>query len=287
MTRPHLLLMLMINLLWGLNFVAVKWTLADFPPLLSALGRFLLVFLICLPWLKPRPGRMRPLLAVAGLGTLHFTLMFIALGLAESASAMAIIGQMGVPFATVMAVLFLGERIGWRRTLGIAMAFAGVVIIKYEPGGAAAAPVLAMLGSSLVYAVATIGMRRLAGVKPLELQAWTGAVSLIPLAALSLALEGDPRPYLASAGLYAWVGVVYSAVASSVIAHAANFYLLQRYPVTIVAPFTLLVPLIAVAAGVIILGDVLSWGLVVGGLLSLSGVAVITLRALARARAQP
>jgi O-acetylserine/cysteine efflux transporter len=49
-------------------------------------------------------------------------------------ASVAIATQLGVPFTTLMSVLFLGEVIRWRRWLGIALAFAGVAVIGFQPG---------------------------------------------------------------------------------------------------------------------------------------------------------
>lgn len=286
MSLPHLGLVLMINLFWGFNFVGGKWVLTDMPPFWGVFFRFLLVLMICLPWLKLRRPNIRPLIIIGLLGAAHFAVMFLALDVSKSAGTMAIVSQLGVPFSTIMAVLFLNERIGWKRISGILLAFAGIVLIKFEPGGGGENTwaIIFMVMGTILFATVSIQMRKIRGVTPLELQAWTGLVSIIPLGLIALVREGSPVPYVMDGGWHSWVGVFYGAIFSSVIAHAANFYLLQRYPVTTVAPFTLLAPLIGVISGILVLGDPITSGLILGGLLTMSGVGVITLRSITRAK---
>lgn len=286
MSLPHLGFVLMINLFWGFNFVAAKWVLIDLPPFWSVFFRFLLVLTVCLPWLKPRREGVGLLILLSLLGGAHFAAIFMAMDVSKSAGTMAIASQLGVPFATILAVLFLKERIGWRRVSGILLAFAGIVLIKFEPGGGGenSWALIFIISATIIFAIISILMRQIRGVKPLELQAWTGLVSIIPLGLIAFLREGDPMPYVEAAGWLSWVSVIYGAVFSSVLAHAANFFLLQRYPVTTVAPFTLLAPLIGVVSSVIVLGDPITTGLVLGGLLTMSGVGVITLRSITRAK---
>jgi drug/metabolite transporter (DMT)-like permease len=65
---------------------------------------------------------------------------------------------------------------------------------------------------------------------------------------------------------------------ASVVAHTAYFAMIRRYPVTSVAPITVLTPLFSVLFSVLLLGDVLDMRMILGGLLTLSGVTVILIR---------
>src|ERR1044071_8840202 len=60
-------------------------------------------------------------------------LLFAGIFLTEDAATVAVATQMSVPFSTLMSVMFLGETIRWRRILGIVLAFAGIVIISFDP----------------------------------------------------------------------------------------------------------------------------------------------------------
>ncbi len=62
------------------------------------------------------------------------------------------------------------------------------------------------------------------------------------------------------------------------IGHGLNFYLLQRYPVTTVAPLTLLTQLVAIVGGLVVFDDVLKPGMIVGGILIFAGVAIVSYR---------
>ena len=75
-----------------------------------------------------------------------------------------------------------------------------------------------------------------------------------------------------------WGALVYAAVLSSLFAHTVYFFLVQRYPVTSIAPLTVLSPVFSVIFGVLLLGDALTPRITLGGVLMLLGVLIITLR---------
>lgn len=282
-------LVIVMNIAWGGNFVVSKFAVTELPPIFSAGVRFAVVALVCLPWLKPLYGRMKPVITLSLLmGFLHFALLFIALEMSNKISGMAIIAQLGVPISVIMAVVLLGERVGVYRIFGITLAFGGAVLLGFDPDIFKDLPAVSvMFVSVVIMSYCAILMRNLRGVAPLELQAWIGLSSFTPLFALSYIMEGDQWPLVLEASWIGWVAVVYSAVISSVFAHAINFFLIQRYPIATVAPYSLLAPVIGVLTSVWLLGDALTWQLVVGGTITLAGVLLITLRSAPKAKPAP
>ncbi len=119
----HFLLVVLVILIWGFNFAMVKIGLLDLPPLLLTSLRFLGVAVILVPFVKPPKGRFKDIIVISlVLGVAHFALMFNGLrGLDASTAAISI--QLQVPFASLLAAVFLKDKLGWRRALGMAIAF--------------------------------------------------------------------------------------------------------------------------------------------------------------------
>jgi O-acetylserine/cysteine efflux transporter len=194
-------------------------------------------------------------------------------------SSVAIGGQLGVPFATLLSVMLLGERIHWRRWLGIAMAFAGVVLIGFSPEVFSSwTGLLLIVIAAFIGAVGLVAIKRVRDLEPLELQAWLAWGSVPLLLPLSLLLEDGQLASLATAGVTGWSALLYSAVMASLVAHTSYFALIRRYPVSSVAPVTVLTPLFSVFFAVLLLGDTLDGRMLAGALLTLSGVTVILAR---------
>jgi O-acetylserine/cysteine efflux transporter len=278
--RRHLWQLVAINAVWGLNIVAVKLSADRFPPVFLTFLRVLIVGLAVWPWLRIRRGEMRWLLTAATCsGGLQFALMYSGVAVSGNMSSVALASQLGVPFATLLSVGFLGERIHWRRWLGIAMAFAGVAIIGFSPEVFhSRAGLLLIVVAAFIGAVGLVAIKRVHEVEPLELQAWLAWGSVPILLPLSLALEDGQVASLGTAGAVGWGALLYSAVLASLVAHTTYFAMIRRYPVTSVAPVTVLTPLFSVLFSVVLLGDVLDARMVAGGLLTLGGVTVILVR---------
>jgi O-acetylserine/cysteine efflux transporter len=290
MPLTHLLLVLLICLVWGGNFLTSAAALQHIPPILFTALRLLLVGVLLFPWLKAPAGGHWPRLVAICLctGALHFALSFWALQLADNLTSPAIIMQSYVPMTALLAVLFLGERVGWRTTLGIAVSFGGVLVLGFDPLVLQAPFALAlMLVSALFLAIGTVLMRGLSGVHPLALQAWSAAFGVPLLVVASLYIEGDPWIALNGSPWIGWAGVAYSALLASVLGHSLFFWLVQRYPVSQITPYLLLAPLFAIALGVLVWGDRPGLRLSIGGIMVLGGVLGIALRARSKARPVP
>jgi O-acetylserine/cysteine efflux transporter len=280
MRLPHFLFLMLINLAWGFNIVPTRWALEEMPPFTAAALRFVLVGLACLPWLKIVPGQGKMILGSAlATGVMMFSLNNIAFATAHNVSALAIAGQLGVPFSLIMAVLFLGERISWPRILGIVLAFAGVAWFSFDPRAFAdVMPLLLVAGASFFYALGTIFLRQIKDVHVLTIQAWVAVIAVPPLLLLSLVVEPGAIAELPDASTKAWLSVVFSAIASSIIGHAGLAWLLQRYSISLISPLTLIAPLLGVMFGVLVLETPLSAKMIQGGIVTLIGVLIITIR---------
>ncbi len=280
MRLSHLLLMVVINLAWGLNFIAAKYAIDEIPPVFAAGLRFVLVFVLLLPFIRLVKGKMRHMIATAlVIGALHFSILYYAISIADDISSVAIVTLTNVPFATLLAVIFLGERIGIFSIAGLVVAFSGVMILGFDPGALAhMEDLLLVMLAAFVYAVGANMMRTLSGVDVFNLQAWIGLLGMVSVLTLSYFLESGQLAALEAATWKAKGAVVFSAVASSIIGHGGIYYLLKRYPVTTITPLTLMSQVFAVIASVILLGEVLTAKMWLGGLLTFIGVGVIVFR---------
>lgn len=274
-------LVLLVNLIWGFNFVAAKVGVNELPPMLLTGIRFCAIGLVLAPLISRVPrDQIRPVLWIAlTAGLCHFGLLFIGIGLVGDVSSAAVAIQLNIPFVTILSVVILKESIRWRRIVGIVIAFAGVFVIGFDPRVFSYLDgLLLCVAAAFSMAVAMIIMRRLRGVGVFTLQAWMGLVTGPSMLLFSALFETGQGTAVANASLLAWAAVAYTAFGSSLIAHAANFRLLQRYPVTTTAPLMLLSPVLGIVFGVMLLGDALTWRMIGGSLMTLAGVGIIMLR---------
>lgn len=225
------------------------------------------------------PGQMKRVLAVSVFfGAVHFGFLYGGLKLAEDVSTVAVVAQAQFPFAVILAVLLLGERLSLLRIAGMVVAFGGIVVIGFDPRvfSYGTAVVLILL-ASLSLATGQVLIRGLKDVSGFTLQAWIAFLSAPSLLALSLLIESDHLGMMRTASWSAWANLVYAAIGSSLIGFAGMFYLLRRYPVSVVTPTFLLAPIFGIVFGVTLLGDVLTTRMMLGAALTFAGVLVVTL----------
>lgn len=276
----HLAFLILINLIWGYNLVASRIGVEHFPPIWFTAMRFALVALCLLPFLRIVRGQMNTLVvACLFSGALTFALLFSGLSLATSVSTVAIATQLGVPFNTLMSIVFLNEVVHWRRWLGITLSFAGILVMSFAPGVFQHWQGLALVVlSTFIGSMGLMAVKKLHGVKPMQLQAWMAALSAPVLCILSLSFESGQVEAIRSAGWQPWAALAFTALVASLVAHTGYYYLIQRYPVTSVSPLTVLSPIFGVIFCVTLLGDALTWRIVLGGIITLTGVFIVALR---------
>ena len=197
-------LLVAVCLAWALNLVVTRWTVIDggVPPLFFAAVRVGLLAIVLSPFLLPAPRQIGMMFLIAmGMAGIHFGLLFVGLALA-GASVAAVVGQLGVPFTTILSVILLGEKIGAYRAAGIVMSFGGVMIVLIDPAGFSLTfGILYLTLAALVGSVANILMKRIEPMPAMRLQAWIGLFSITPLLAMSLLTEtGQMTPIWRSTG---------------------------------------------------------------------------------------
>jgi O-acetylserine/cysteine efflux transporter len=279
-------LALIVCLVWAGNFLTSALALREVPPFLFSGLRMLLLALLLVAFVKPPPRAQWPrLIAVTMLnGALHFGTSLWALRMAGDLSSPAIVMQSYIPMSVLLAWWLLGERFAWRTGSAIALSFAGVLVLGFDPMVLDhPASLLMMLFSAFLIALGTVFMRGLSGVDAISLQGWTAILGIAPLLGISLMIEPGGFAALRGASMTVWGAVAYSAVFASLVGHTLFFRLVQRHPVVQVMPYLLLTPVFAVTLGILVWGDRPGPQLWLGGAMVLGGVLAIALRARAKA----
>jgi O-acetylserine/cysteine efflux transporter len=290
MPARDIALVLLICIAWAFNFLTSALAMREIPPFLFTALRFALLAVPLVFFLKrPAPGQWPRLIAIAlCVGVLHFGLSFSALRLAGDLSSPAIVMQSYIPMTALLAWWVLGERFAWRTGLAIAVSFAGVLVLGFDPLVLdQPASLLLMLVAAALLAIGTVLMKGLRGMDVFSQQGWTAVMSVLPLLAISAWLEPGAIARLPQASWVAWAGALYAAFLSSLLGHGLYYVLVQRHPVAQVTPWLLLVPVLAVALGIVFWGDRPGPRLWIGGVMVLGGVLIVALRAIAKSRTMP
>ena len=274
-----MLMAVAVAAIWGMGLVVAKAAMGHFPPILLMALRFALATL-CLVWFfRPPWPLLKDIFWVALISaTLQYSLTFTGLGGIDVSTA-AILVQLEVPFAILLAWMVFGDRIGPRQLGGLVLAFAGIVFMVGDPKLSSSSIHIALVvGGAFAWAVGQIMIKRLGKVGGFVLITWVAAMATPQLFIASWLLESDHIAAIRSASVEIWAAVGYLGVVMTAVAYAMWYRLLGLYPLSRVMPFLLLLPLISVAGGVFFLGESLTVKVIIGGICVLIGVTIINLR---------
>ncbi|MDV7338735.1 EamA family transporter [Terasakiella sp. A23] len=269
---------LCVVVIWGFNFAAIKLTVTEIPPLTLTVIRFGVTALILLPFFRLSLSQIKQVIPVAlVLGVGHFGLFFVGLRGADAATV-ALLLQLGVPFSSILAAIFFADKLGFKRSVGMALAFGGAGFLAGEPQGGTIIAIISVIVCAFCWAWANILIKRLKDIPPLAIMGWMGLLAIPFIAAMSYAWETDQIQAIENASLRAWVLLGYTILGSSVFAYHLWYSLIDRLDVNQIVPFTLLAPMIGVGAGVLLLGEPFTIYKILGALMTISGVGIILFR---------
>ena len=283
MRARDVLIAVLVAAAWGFTFVVIKVGLRDFPPLLFSALRFAVAALPLLwLWRQGPPAPWRYVLGIGlALGVGMFSLLFIGIDVGLPAGLASLIAQTQAFFTALLAALLLGDRPTPRQLAGMAVAAAGIWVIAGDIGGGGSLLGLVLvLGAALAWAVANILTKQAGAGNALKLVIWTSAVSVLPLLLLSWIFEGGGRMVSSVLGM-SWLGagaVLFQAAIATLAAFGAWSQLLARYPASLVAPFSLLVPVFGMSSTALLLGETVSAAKLAGAALVMVGLAVTVTR---------
>ncbi len=278
MPLSHLFVTLILILIWGVNFVVIQVALQELPPILLTFLRFFFAAFPAVFFFKP-PKTSWKLLFYYALSLIIFDFCFLFTGMyiGVSAGIASLTLQTQVFFTAILAVIFLKERMSTMQILGASIAFSGVVYVGFHTGGDVNIVGLLLVElAALSWAVGNLVSKKIGRVDMLSLVTWGSLISLPFLLGLSFLLESHLWSMqsvlnLSAKGIGALAYLVYPV---TLFGFAMWSWLLSRHPATVVAPFTLLIPIVGFSASALLLDEALPAWKIISGILVLVGLSI-------------
>ena len=286
LTGRDLAAALVVVLVWGVNFVVIKFALRDFSPFQLGVARFLFAALPLALIVKPPRIHWKWVVlygCLQGLG--QFGILFIALKVGMTAALASVLLQTQVFFTALFGFVLLQERASRPLQAGMLLAALGLgcFALNYVIPTAAAnsattlAGFLLTLSAAAMWAMSNIVARRVqqlsSDYSPVAFVVWSSAVAVLPFMALSLAFDAEAEKWhWLEARWSNWLAVAYLGWIATIVGYGLWTGLLKRHPANRVAPFGLGVPIVGLTTGMLVLGEVITpwqWAgiaLVVGAL---------------------
>jgi len=275
----ELLLAASVPLVWGIGFTLAKAGMNEFPPLFLMGLRFSLASLV-LVWFVTFPhGQLKQIFWISFVGsTLQYGLTFTGLSMIDASLAIIII-HLEVPFAVLLAALFLKDKPGRQRILGMLISIAGIVLIAGQPSlrGQMLAILLTTSGA-LMWAVGQIMVKRLENPPSgFALTAWIGVFSGPQMILGSFIIEESQLQSLVQASWIGWGVILYLALIMTALGYGIWYRVLSRNPVSKVMPVMLLLPVFTIISSMLLLGERPTPMIFFGGAVVIVGVFMIVL----------
>ena len=274
LTGRDLAAALIVVVLWGVNFVVMKFALRDFTPLQLGAARYVFAVLPLALFIRP-PKVPWKWVVLYGLfqGVGQFGFLFLALKVGMTAALASVLLQTQVFFTALFGFVLLHERASRPLQAGMLLAALGLscFALNYVNPDAAGANIsattvlglLLTLSAAAMWSMSNIVARRVQQVagdySPPAFVVWSSSVAILPFVALSGLFDAEAvRWQWMQARGSSWLAVAYLGWVATIVGYSLWTGLLKRHPANRVAPFSLGVPLVGLAAGMLVLGEVVS-----------------------------
>jgi drug/metabolite transporter (DMT)-like permease len=284
-----------VYVVWGSTYLAIRVMVETVPPLLGAGLRFLTAGLLMIGFLALRRGvravlpTRRQAVSALGIGLLlPGANAVVTIGEQDVPSGLAALLVAAVPLIVIVLRKSVGERITGVSLAGVFVGFVGVALLLLpgeQPDGASIAGMLAIVGAAVMWATGSFMSPRVD--LPRDPFVSTGWQMLLAGGAISLVgVVAGERVHASEFTLESMLAWLYLVLIGSIIAYSAYVWLLQNAPVSRVATYAYVNPVIAIVLGWLILDETITLLTLVGATVIVASVAVVV-RVEARRRPAP
>jgi len=274
-----------VVVLWGFNFVVIRWGIEDVDPVSMTVLRFLLISIPLIFFVK-KPEVSMKIVALYGIlfGGGIWGLVNLAVSLNTPAGAAALLLQMSVFLSVAAAFMFLGEKATMRKLIGIAIAFAGFVLVcLFRAGTVPLSGIGLVFLAALFWTLCNIIIKLAKPKNIVSFIVWSSLFVPIPIVMFSFGFS-----YIYDGGLSwnnslrlpgykGWLSIAFQAYVTTLFGYGMWTSLINKYGLSKIAPFSLLVPVSGMFLGWILYQEnypIMVWGgsaLIISGLFVLSG----------------
>ena len=277
MKTRDIFIALLVPVILGFGFVIAKPAMQYFPPYLLMGMRFTIPALILVWWFPLPKGLYFDLFKVSLIGsTLQYGLTYTGLNIIDASSAILLV-QLEVPFGIIIAFFLLKEIPTIKNIVGLVIAFIGVFILTGAPNlEGKYIGVLLTIAGAFTWALGAVMAKPLSKkIGAFALMTWLCVFSGPMLLLVSLVFDGNPMQYILYANFNSWLTVIFLGFFMQPVGYAAWYYVLKKYPVNKVMPVLLILPVTGLITSIFLLGEDPPKQVFMGGLVIISGVAMI------------
>lgn len=273
----YILLALIVVFIWGANFVVAEDAVSQIPPFLLVAIRYLVVAIFFLPFTR-RNGLPWKYIILVGFfyGVVQFSGLFLGLSLGVSSGVSATLIQSQALFTILLSTFLLNERFSRIQWLGLCAGVLGLILIAMSGDASAPLPgVICVILGGAGWACSNIVLKKAGKISAWTMTVWQ-SISVIPIMLiLSLIFESGKYSALTNISFNTISCILYISLLATGLGNFIWYYLIQQFGPTNTAPFSLLVPVIAIVTGWLVLGEKLTLTQILGIVSILIGLVLI------------
>ena len=289
MSFIHTLLALLVVIIWGVNFIFIKLGLDEFSPLFLCALRFLFASVPAIFFIKP-PAVSFKITILYGLVmfALQFTFLFLGMYAGMTPGMTSLIMQVQIFFSMFFAAFFLGEKPNPWQITGAFVSFLGIGLVALHfNSNISILGFVFVLAAAATWGIGNLIPKKISNINMVALVVWGCFVACIPMLFIAWAVEGTTS-ITYSLQHASWIGAIslfYIVCISTWVGYGIWNSLIIQYPIGMIVPFTLLIPIVGLLSSVLLLNEpfeqwkLMSGILVVGGLyINVLGTRLLTMK---------
>ena len=278
------MLVIAVTLIWGINFVIIKWGLEDMDPMTMTVLRFVFTS-VPLVFFINRPTIAVSVLATYGIcfGAGIWGLVNLSIGMGVPSGVASLLLQSSAFFTILVAVVCFKEKLSLATSLGIGAAFIGfALVLIYKGGSVSLAGMLLVILAAAFWTLCNVIIKLHKPDNVVSFIAWSGLFVPLPILFLSFgqdyyltgALDFGQLMQMPSAK--AWVSILFQSYVTTLFGYGVWTWAIGKHGLANVAPFSLLVPVAGLLFGWLLYGETLSVSAILGVALILLGLMLIS-----------
>jgi drug/metabolite transporter (DMT)-like permease len=279
--------LVVVYVVWGSTYLGMRVVVRFAPPMLAMGARFLAAGILLAAFLVVRHGPgvlrvpLRQVLAAGAVGVLLLTAGNGGVAFAEQTvpSGLAALLVAEVPLWLVCLRLLARDTPRRATLAGTAVGFIGITILALpgsHPAGTKLWGVLVIIGATMCWASGSFASTRVAlPAHPFVTATYEMLLAGTMLVILGAATGEVGKVHLSAIPARAWVALAYLIVFGSLVAFSAYVWLLGNAPLSLIATYAYVNPVVAVVLGALILGERVTWPILAGGAVVVAGVGLV------------
>jgi len=253
---------LLVVVLWAMNFVFIKFVLLEFDVYTALFVRLALVASILLPFVKAPKKEDFFMIALTAFVLVpgHYGLLFLSLKLTSNVGAISVVMQLAIPFSILLSWFIFKDSPGKMKLTGLCIAFSGIIVLFYEPSMFENIWAL-LIGTASAFCLGLyfILVKKIKYLSAFGIIAYTSVLGLPFLYMLMLFNNESFSSVLLIEKNITWFSLLFTVIGSSILGHGLWAWLIKHQDISLITPFLLLVPVLAVMMSSFIFNEIITF----------------------------